>query len=77
MVYHSLQALLDLFIQALQIPGWLGAAAIGAVIAAISYVLKLILGWCFAEIDTKNKRLSQLVEWSAPLIVDSKLSNSI
>lgn len=45
-----------------QIPGWLGAAVIGAVIAALGYVGKTILEWWANVREARNVRRARLIE---------------
>jgi len=44
-----------------QIPGWLGGAVIGAVIAAIGYVLKLFLSWWSDTVSDYRANKARLV----------------
>ena len=45
-----------------QIPEWLGAAVIGAVIAALGYVGKIILEWWSKVREARNTRRARLIE---------------
>jgi hypothetical protein len=45
-----------------RIPEWLGAAVIGAVIAALGYVGKLIIEFCQSIFEAQNTRRARLVE---------------
>lgn len=45
-----------------QLPEWLGGAVIGAIIAALGYVAKLIFDEVVAAREARNVRLARLVE---------------
>jgi len=52
-----------------QLPEWLGGAVIGAIIAALGYVAKLIFDGVMAAYQARNARLARLVELQSLLRV--------
>lgn len=44
------------------LPDWLGTALIGAIIATITYVTKLIIGWNDERLEKQQKRRARLLE---------------